>query len=94
MPILPECWDAVEVFCRCHWDVDIGEFGVTYKGIPASEVEHVCNLLDMPRGRRRAVSDGIQVMVRVAARLLNEEARWSARNARSQGSPQSSRSRR
>lgn len=72
--VFPENMQAVKVYCRCQWEVEVAGMSgtIVHKGITAQEIEAACRLLRIPPGRWEEVSQGVRVMANAAGPILNK----------------------
>ena len=71
-PVLPENWDASQLFLRLHLHRQIDQGLTVYTGAPADEIRSWLHLMRIPPGERLETADSVQIMVRTACQALNE----------------------
>lgn len=69
--MLPENWDAVQVYQRCQWQTGVGMGGVVYLGIEAAEIEAVARAHGT--GFTFQLLDDVRIMTYAAARIRNRQ---------------------
>ncbi len=63
--------EAFRVFQHCQFDTVIGEAGIHYTGIAATEINAVCQTLRIDPEHWPMVISGVRVMVATALPLMN-----------------------
>lgn len=80
--VLPENASVVTVFRRCRLGVSLGGMGgVLWHGISAREVRSACVLSRVPARDWPRLTDGVQLMGRIAARIANEGEQEASKQA-------------